>query len=98
MKTWRTTIHLPGPSASARDVDVIQHVRDRFHLGDRVIELGHAGIGRVRVRIDQAGQDHLALEVDEPRARPSRFQDLLIGADPITRSPLTARACRIEKS
>ena len=34
------------------------------------------------VRVDQAGQDRLAAEVDDLRRRPAGLQDVLIGADP----------------
>ena len=81
MNTWRTTIHFPAPRALGPRPDVIQHVADRLHLGDRVVELGHARPGRVRVRVDQARQDHLAAEVDHRRARPAGLEDLLVGAD-----------------
>ena len=61
------SIHLPSPSAAARACDVGQHVGDRLHLRDRVVELGHAPRRRVDVRVDQAGQDGLAAEVDHDR-------------------------------
>ena len=46
-----------------------------------MVELGHARPGRVRVRVDQARQDHLAAEVDHRRARPAGLEDLLVGPD-----------------
>ena len=72
---------LPGAQCLGPRPDVVQHVPDRLHLGDRVVELGHARPGRVRVRVDQARQDHLAAEVDHRRARPAGLEDLLVGPD-----------------
>ena len=82
MKTWRTTTHLPGAQRLGPRPDVGQDVGDRLHLGDRVVELGHARPGRVRVRVDQAGQDRLAAEVDHRGPRPPGLEDLLVGPDP----------------
>ena len=70
-----------GPDGLGPGADVIEHIRDRLHLGDRMVELGHAGVGRVRVRIDQARQDHLAGEVDDRRLRAACLQHVLVGAD-----------------
>ncbi len=46
-----------------------------------MVEFDDTGGGRVNVGIDQAGQDHLAVEIDDRRARPARLQDLIVGPD-----------------
>ena len=70
-----------GPHGLRAGPDVVEHIRDRLHVGHGVIEFRQAGVGRVGVRIDQPGQDHLAGQVDHRGARPARRQHVLIGAD-----------------
>ena len=83
-----------GPSTN-----VIEHVRDRLHLGDRMVELGHAGVGRDG-RANRSGPAR-------PSCRRGRRGSCSVRAvlrtsslvpTWISRSPLTARAWRIEKS
>ena len=45
-----------------------------------MIELRQAGISRVRVRIDQPGQDHLARQIDYLGPRPARCHHVIVGA------------------
>ena len=47
-----------------------------------MVELGEAGGGRVRVRVDQAGQDGFAREVDDGCVWPAGLEDLIVAADP----------------
>ncbi len=66
--------------------EVVEHVLHRFHIGDRVVELGHGRPTRVNVRIDQAGQDHLAVQIEHFRILGPQPQNVLIpahGDDPI---------------
>ena len=46
-----------------------------------MVELGHARPGRVRVRVDQARQDHLAAEVEDGRGGALRGEDFAVVAD-----------------
>ena len=71
MNTWRTTTHSPWPRRSAAP-DVVEDVADRLHLGDGVIELDHPRWSD-GMRVDQAGQDHLALEIDHWVVGPRSF-------------------------
>ena len=53
--------------------------------GIGVVELGHRGPG-MDVRVDQARQDHLAVEVDQPRVGTTQRDDRIVGThsgDPI---------------
>src|SRR5437867_417540 len=67
----------PGPLA-----DVGQDVGDRLEVRQRMVELGHAGAGRMDVRIDQARQDTRALQVDHLRLAAARLEHVLVAADP----------------
>src|SRR6266571_9332633 len=60
--------------------DVVQDVLDGFYFGDRMIELRH---GRVRmdVRINQAGQYHLSLKVNQGSRWPLKLKDRIVVPD-----------------
>ena len=46
-----------------------------------MFELGHAGVGGMRVRVDQAWQHHLAAQVNQLGLRAANSEHLLVGAD-----------------
>lgn len=61
--------------------DIAQDILDRLHVGNRMIELGHTGAGRMRVGIDKARYDGLAAQIHQPGARPSQPENTGVAAD-----------------
>ena len=81
MNTWRTTIHSPVAQRLGPRPDVVQDVGDRLHLGDRVVELGHAApVGCVCESI-RPGRTILPPRSTTSVLGPAGLEDLLVGPD-----------------
>ncbi len=49
---------------SGPGLEVVEHILHGLHFGDRMVEFGHRGVAGMHVGVYQAGQDHLAVEVE----------------------------------
>ena len=57
--------------------EVIEHVLDGLHIRDGVIVLRHRG-GGMHMGIDEAGENHLAVEIDELGAGLAEGEDVIV--------------------
>ena len=75
-----------GDPVASRDdfgasADVFEDISDVLHLGNGMVELGHAGIGGMAVGIDEAREDEFAFEVDDFGFRAAKVEDGVIVTD-----------------
>jgi hypothetical protein len=99
--------HLPDfdPVAFRHDArpaaHVSQHILDRFHRGNRMIEFRHARIGGMGVGIHETGQYESSRQINLLRARAAKSAHFLIRTDadnpiPLHGDGLPHGECRVD--